>query len=167
MRKLIIILILMIAGTNLVYAGHDDDRGAYDNIVRAAHRLENAAGHFQEQLKYDVGRDHATRDARLFARSARHFHRLVERGGSYPLICSGYLELVRAYAHVRNEFGERRDLRHDRHLGRDFGEVERAFNRLDRTIWNTERHYPFGLSHHRYGRQDSSFNINFRGNFGS
>ena len=118
MRKLIIALILMIAGTNLVYAGHDDNRGAYDNIARAAHQLEGAAGRLQKQLRHDWGFNHATRDAAQLAQAARHFRHEVKAGERHENIRGGYRDLADAYAQVRNEFGRRQDLRRDRHLRR-------------------------------------------------
>lgn len=159
MRKILMTLLLIFAGANPAHASD-----GYEGISRAAHRLENAAGHFHQQLRYDVGYDHAAKDARKFAKAARHFHRQVERGGSYHHIRNDYAELARAYAHVRQEFGGRHDLHHDRHFRGDFGEVERAFSDLERAI-----HYARSRSspYRDYGHYDSGLRIMFRGVFGN
>jgi hypothetical protein len=161
-------LMLIFAGTNVACASPAYDRYGYDNygsanyrnanygyddIARAAHQLENAAEHFHRQLRYDVGYDHVARDAKKFAKAASHFHRQVERGGSYGHIRNDYAELVNAYAHVRREFGGRHDLHHDRHFQGDFGQVERAFDNLNRAIGYAQSGYSGYRDHDRYGRR--------------
>jgi hypothetical protein len=168
MRTLMMMLMLIFAGTNVACAspaydrygydrsGYDNNRYAnygYDDIARAAHQLENAAEHFHQQLRRNAGYGHTTRDAKKFASAARHFHRQVERGGSYGHIRNDYAELVNAYAHVRREFGGRHDLHHDRHFQGDFGQVERAFDNLNRAIGYAQSGYSRYRDHDRYGRR--------------
>ncbi len=158
MRTLITTLVLLTAAG----AAHASDayfRG-YGDIARAAHAMDDAARHFHQQLKYDIGRSHMTKDAKRLAKAARHFHRQVERGGSYRHLREDYADLARTYSHVSHEFAERHNLHHDRHFRRDFGAVARAFDDLRHAIdyaggrharyWHRDRH---GWYDDRYDRR--------------
>lgn len=144
MRALLTLLTLIFVGFSVACASHGYDRGYYDRdhygrenyeaVARAAHRLQDSAEHFYRQLRYDVGHDHATRDAGKFAEAASHFHRNVERGASFGHIRDDYEKLHRAYAHVRHDLSRRHDLHHNPHTGHAFREVERAFADLNRAI---------------------------------
>ncbi len=179
MRKLILTSLLLLTGMSLAHASD-----GYEIVAGAAHELDNAANHFYQEMKYEAGYGHVTRDAERFAEAARHFHRQVERGSNYMHIRGDYAELAGAYVHVREEFGDRPGLRRDRHLRGDFREVERAYLNLNRAIEYARRsysHYRGNDRHYRhdrrhegaypygrgFGRRDSGLSITFRGVFGS
>lgn len=149
MRKLMTTLMLVILGTGLVQADHDDGPGRYatpgygyggnDDIARAAHQMEYAAERFHQQLRHSTRRDHVTDDAKRLAREAREFHREVEKGRSYRRMRDDYADLARAFDHARREYRVQFDWRHGRFFGADFGPVERAFAHLNRAVYIADR----------------------------
>ena len=176
MRKLILTSILIFSGMGLAQASDPSDV-----VAAAAHRLDDAASHFYQEVKHSRGRGHLARDAKQFSEVARHFHRGVEQRGNYRQMQAIHAELISAYAHVREELGERGSPRHERHLRGDFRKVESAFQDLNRAIDHVRERYAHNRPDGRYyrgndgsrrhdragGRYDSGLTITFRGIFGS
>ena len=146
----------------------DRSHGGPAGIRSAAHQLEYASEDFYQDLRYRIGKNHLTRDARKLARAARHFNRQIEYGSSLRHLRKDYAKLAQRYDRLQREllaterYGHR-GYRGDVFRRGDFREVRLAFNRLQDAVNQARyRHHSryFDRDHPRpFRRHDSGASI--------
>lgn len=145
--KLAVVAVMFMGGT-----AFGSDCWNANEIMRAAHNLENQANHFHDQVERQTGYGHLARDAHQLAAEARHFHSSVERRASCRHVSNDFRGLAREFRHIRRAFAQAHRIHHNYHLQRDFDELARSFQYVRRAVrWSGGGyHYLSGRGNERF-----------------
>jgi hypothetical protein len=108
--------------------------GDVEDIMYAAHTLDEEAHHFADAVRDVDGYSHLAADAEELSEEAEHFHESVEAGANCDHIRSDFHQLSSAERHLSRAWRHAHDTHHDRHLERDFDIMEDAYYDLQQAV---------------------------------
>jgi hypothetical protein len=101
-----------------------------DDVVLAAHELEEEAVHFANAVLWETGYSHLQHDAEHLAEAAADLHDVVESGWGYYFVKSYFKKVQKHFHHLEHQWEKAHGIHHVHHLEDDWDDVEFAFENL-------------------------------------